>query len=105
MTDDEFDIDIYGDANAEPDGPPFKKDAEGDVKIEGTEQADGSFGEVNGTTNGIKHEAKEDDDDYVDIKIGLEDQQKTNGQHQQPIKSTDESGRGSVFIPRQAPQQ
>ncbi|KAF4630580.1 hypothetical protein G7Y89_g7549 [Cudoniella acicularis] len=98
MADDEFDIDIYGDANTEQDGL-FKKDEEGDVKIDGVEP-------VNGHTdgaNGVKHE-EEQDDDYVDIKVGNDDRDSKMNE-QQKIKSTDESGVGAVTIPKQAPQQ
>jgi hypothetical protein len=109
MADDEFDIDIYGDANTE-DGP-FKKDEEGDVKIEGIESASEAVVHPNSNSaNGdndpalVKNEDKEDDD-YVDIKIGNDDYEKTDGQQQQQIKSTDESGHGILSIPRRAPQQ
>jgi hypothetical protein len=109
MADDEFDIDIYGDANNESDGT-FKKDEEGDVKIDGTEPANEEAVEaeshgVNGT-NGVKgvEEENKQDDDYVDIKVDGGDGEKTDSQQQQ-IKSTDESGRGILSIPRQAPQQ
>lgn len=113
MTDDEFDIDIYGDANAEADSPP-KKDEDDGMTIDRAEPANEQSAEAaaepeangtNGTnrTNGAQHEEK--DDDYVDIKVGSDDQEKTNGQHQQQIKSTDESGRGVLNIPKQAPQQ
>jgi hypothetical protein len=99
MADDEFDIDIYGDANTEQD-TPFKKDDEGDVKIEGVEAVNGQAG----ASNGVKHEAPEQDDDYVDIKVGNEKQDhKMNDQ--QKIKSTDESGADLLNIPKQAPQQ
>lgn len=97
MADDEFDIDIYGDTNTEQDGP-FKKDEEGDVKIEGIETAHENVSEFNGT----KHE-DEHDDDYVDIKVGSNDSDRMNGQQQ--IKSTDESGQDHLTIPKQAPQQ
>jgi hypothetical protein len=103
MADDEFDIDIYGDTNGEQeqDGP-FKKDDEGDVKIDGLEAANGDSVQVNGTeTNGTKHE-DEEEEDYVDIKVGNE-HDKMNGQQQ--IKSTDESGQALLNIPKQAPQQ
>ena len=103
MADDEFDIDIYGDTNGEgeQDGS-FKKDEEGDVKIDGLETANGESADANGTeTNGVKHE-EEEDEDYVDIKVG-NDHDKTNGQQQ--IKSTDESGHNALSIPKQAPQQ
>jgi hypothetical protein len=100
MADDEFDIDIYGDSNGDQEqGGPFKKDEEGDVKIEGVESANGYSAAANGTeTNGTKHE----EEDYVDIKVEKE-HDKMNGQQQ--IKSTDESGQDSWTIPKQAPQQ
>jgi hypothetical protein len=97
MADDEFDIDIYGDANTEQDGP-FKKDEEGDVKIDGVEATNGHTED----TNGVKHD-EEQDDDYVDIKVASEEDNKMN--EQQKIKSTDESGAGALNIPKQAPQQ
>src|ERR1700709_287026 len=105
MADDEFDIGIYGDTNAEQeqDGP-FKKDEEGDVKIDGIEPVNGdatTAADVNGA-NGIKH-GEEQDDDYVDIKVGNIDHDKMNGQQQ--IKSTDESSQDLLTIPKQAPQQ
>ena len=98
MADDEFDIDIYGDTNPEQDQDgPFKKDEEGDVKIDGIEAVNGHTAEP----NGVKQE--EQDDDHVDIKVGNEDQDKMNGQQQ--IKSTDESSQDLLNIPKQAPQQ
>ncbi|EHK97251.1 putative Cleavage and polyadenylation specificity factor subunit 6 [Glarea lozoyensis 74030] len=99
MADDEFDIDIYGDANTEQD-TPFKKDDEGDVKIEGVEAANGQTG----AANGVKHETPEQDDDYVDIKVG-NDKPDHKMNDQQKIKSTDESGADLLNIPKQAPQQ
>jgi hypothetical protein len=110
MADDEFDIDIYGDANTE-DGP-FKKDEEGDVKIDGVEPASeatapASTNGVNGgpsEVDGVEDDDKEDDD-YVDIKVENNDHEKTDGQQQQQIKSTDEPGHGVLSIPKQAPQQ
>lgn len=101
MADDEFDIDIYGDAN--PEDTPFKKDEEGDVKIDGVDEA------VNGhadNTNGLKHDEEQDDpdDDYVDIKVTKDDNDRKMDE-QQKIKSTDESGADLLKIPKQAPQQ
>lgn len=99
MADDEFDIDIYGDANLEQDDGSPKKDDEGDVKIEDHENANGHVEPANHS----KHEVDEQDDDYVDIKLD-----KTNEEikisEQQKIKSTDESG-DILSIPKQAPQQ
>jgi len=96
MADDEFDIDIYGDTTE--DGP-FKKDDEGDVKIEGLDTAPETADEA---TNGDQAEAEEDED-YVDIKVDATDQGQSNGRQQ--IKSTDESGYNALTIPKQAPQQ
>ncbi|KAM3064964.1 hypothetical protein ACMFMF_011579 [Clarireedia jacksonii] len=96
MADDEFDIDIYGDTNTEQD-TIFKKDEEGDVKIEGIESSNDEKLEMNG-----KHE-DEQDDDYVDIKVSNEKDKLMEGQQQ--IKSTDESGHDALNIPKQAPQQ
>ncbi|TVY21612.1 hypothetical protein LARI1_G000145 [Lachnellula arida] len=93
---DEFDIDIYGDASTEQDGS-FKKDEEGDVKIDGVEATNGHT-----ETNGVKHEETQDDE-YVDIKVANDEDSKMN--EQQKIKSTDESGAGALSIPKQAPQQ
>lgn len=103
MADDEFDIDIYGDANGEQEQDlPFKKDEEGDVKIDGLEATNADSAAADGSkTNGTKHE-EEEDDDYVDIQVG-NDHDKTNDQQQ--IKSTDESGHDHLNIPKQAPQQ
>jgi len=105
MADDEFDIDIYGDTNTDNEGP-FKKDEEGDVKIDGIDTVNGDsiVAETNGAgePNGVKHE-EEQDDDYVDIKVGSDEQEKMNGQ--QKIKSTDESSQDVLTIPKQAPQQ
>ncbi|RDL36068.1 putative rrm-containing protein [Venustampulla echinocandica] len=98
MADDEFDIDIYGDANTEQD-ISFKKDEDGDVKIDGTDTPNGHTAE----SNGVKHEEEQEDDDYVDIKLGKDDHSKTT--EQQKIKSTDESGADLLNIPKQAPQQ
>lgn len=107
MADEEFDIDIYGDgdANTEQD-ISFKKDEEGDVKIDGTDATNGHPAEP----NGVKHdeEEAEQDDDYVDIKLGKEDHSKedqSKATEQQKIKSTDESGADLLSIPKQAPQQ
>lgn len=97
MADDEFDIDIYGDANAEQDGP-FKKDEEGDVKIDGIEAGIGNGEEV----NGVKHE-EEHHVEYVGTKLAPGEDNTMN--EQQKIKSTDESGADAFNIPKQAPQQ
>jgi len=99
MADDEFDIDIYGDTNGEQD-EPFKKDEEGDVKIDGIETPNGDTTE----TNGNKHE-EDQDDDYVDIRVSNEKQDHNRLEGQQQIKSTDESGHDLLSIPKQAPQQ
>ncbi|KAJ8058537.1 hypothetical protein OCU04_012718 [Sclerotinia nivalis] len=95
MADDEFDIDIYGDTNTEQDAI-FKKDDEGDVKIDGVEASIVPVAETNG-----KHE--DQDDDYVDIKVSNEKDKLIEGH--QKIKSTDESGQDLLNIPKQAPRQ
>ena len=99
MADDEFDIDIYGDTNAEQDAS-FKKDDEGDVKIDGIETTNVEPA----LTNGAKYEdeAAHQDDHYVDIKIESNADTKMSGQ--QAIKSTDESGQDVLSSPKQAPQ-
>lgn len=98
MADDEFDIDIYGDTNPEPEAAgEFKKDEEVDMKLDVAEQ-------VNGHTdaNGTKEEER--DEDYVDIKISNSDRDHKM-MEQQKIKSTDESSADLLKIPKQAPQQ
>ena len=110
MADDEFDIDIYGDTAEDT---PFKKDEEGDVKIDGIEPIDEAVTQSNtngangaNTTVGVKDGNKEDEyEDYVDIKVSSDGHEKPDGQQQQQIKSTDESGQGALSIPKQAPQQ
>lgn len=100
MADDEFDIDIYGDANLEQEDGSPKKDEEGDVKIEDLESTNGHVEDAN---NGVKPEEDEQDDDYVDIKLG-NGTEEVKMSEQQKIKSTDESG-DILSIPKQAPQQ
>ena len=104
MADDEFDIDIYGDTNGgQEQAGAVTNDEEGDMKIDALESGSGDTMEATITeTNGIKHTDKEEDKDYVDINIGNKPD-KMNGQQQ--IKSTDESGRDALNIPKQAPQQ
>jgi len=98
MADDEFDIDIYGDTATE-DGT-FKKDDEGDVKIDGTDTAPEPSAEE--ATNGHNGMKDEEDDKKIDIKV--RNDQEPSSKHQQ-IKSTDESGHNALNIPKQAPQQ
>jgi len=102
MADDEFDIDIYGDTIAEDTTEgTVKADEEANMTIDDVEPANGRAAE----TNGLKHE-EEQDDDYVDIKVGDEGpEKKVVVNDQQKIKSTDESGAGILSIPKQAPQQ
>lgn len=102
MADDEFDIDIYGDTNAEPEadlGVKKDEDEEGDMKIDGVEPTNGHATE----SNGLKHE-EEQDDDYVDIKTS-HDHHDSKMHVQQKIKSTDEPSGDVLNIPKQAPQQ
>jgi hypothetical protein len=103
MADDEFDIDIYGDTNADPEPVgDFKKDDESDMKIDGVELANGHTADVNGAKE--EEDEEEQDDDFVDIKVS-----NGNADHkmndQQKIKSTDESSTDVLNIPKQAPQQ
>lgn len=95
MADDDFDIDIYGDANPEQDGP-FRKDSEGDVNIVGL---DGAAEET--SSNNLKSE-EEEDHAHVDVQAEVDDQEPIE-EHQQ-IKSTDESSQNLITIPKQAPQ-
>lgn len=110
MADDEFDIDIYGDADTNP-TPNTESvtavatetaatvDCKDDMKIDSLEPSN----EQSADTNGANKE--EEDDDYnVEIKLsnGNKDHKMTD---QQKIKSTDESSNDVVNIPRQAPQQ
>jgi hypothetical protein len=103
MADDEFDIDIYGDTNGEQEQEgSFKKDEEGDMKIDGIESTVENSAGANGTEIIGKKCGDGGDDDDVDVQVSSESD-KMNGQQQ--IKSTDESGRDVLSIPRQAPQQ
>lgn len=97
MADDDFDIDIYGDTTTDQDGT-FKRDEEGDVKIEDLNNTDGN----DAHTNGKDHE-NEHYEDYVDIKVDSRGEDPVPGNQQ--IKSTDESGKNVLTIPKQAPQQ
>ncbi|RKF79669.1 putative rrm domain-containing protein [Golovinomyces cichoracearum] len=92
MADDEFDIDIYGDANTgqETDTNVYKKEEDSDTKIDAR------------ALNSHKG-VGEQEDDYVDINVNSLNQDKQNVQ--QKIKSTDESGQGTLNIPKQAPRQ
>ena len=97
MADDEFDIDIYGDAEEKE--TIVKKDEEGDVAINGTEQ--GHDDNTTTHTNGVEHREPAEEE-YTDTKV--EKEHHINNEQQQ-IKSTDESGGAVLNIPRQAPQQ
>ncbi|KAI9740117.1 MAG: hypothetical protein M1818_004868 [Claussenomyces sp. TS43310] len=100
MADDDFDIDIYGDTTEQDEAfEKIKKDAEGDVKIDevGT-SSNGAPPQSNGA-----NQKEGTDDDYVDIKLDNVKSDPMEGQQQ--IKSTDESGRDLLNIPKQAPQQ
>ncbi|KFY11958.1 hypothetical protein V492_04174 [Pseudogymnoascus sp. VKM F-4246] len=106
MADDDFDIDIYGDTNneqeqeQEQEAPPTPaaKDEEGDIKI------DGAHNDDTGAANKAPEvEEEEQDTEYVDIKV---DSGHGHPQEQrQQIKSTDDSGKDALNIPKQAPQQ
>ena len=100
MADDEFDIDIYGDTNAEQETEgTLTETPAGDMNVDDLEPVNGHASE----TNGLKHD-EEQDDDYVDIKTGNDVQEQPMNE-QQKIKSTDESGADVLKIPKQAPQQ
>lgn len=99
MADDDFDIDVYGDANIEQE-ESLKKDKDGDVKIEGLDGADDHSPEVNGSGS---HEHDLEEESYVDITVDAPVRDPMEGQQQ--IKSTDESGHDLLTIPKQAPQQ
>lgn len=105
MTDDEFDIDIYGDTNTEQE-VPVKKDEEGDVDI------DGLGGSATEDVKPAESKAEdEEEEDYVDIKLGTTDQDHSHdhnsgpADHQQRIKTNEESDLAHLSIPKQAPQQ
>lgn len=101
MADDDFDIDIYGDTNTEQETPVTSavRDEEGDTKIEYSN---------NESPNTIDNKTEEEQDsEYVDIQVDggpVKSEEPHEEEHQQ-IKSTDESGKDAVKIPKQAPQQ
>lgn len=100
MADDEFDIDIYGDATTDQDAA-YKKDEDGDMKVDGFEGANKPEAMTTQLT-------ETQDEDYVDVKAekgGNHDNSNEGQLEHQQIKSTDESGQNGLNIPRQAPQQ
>lgn len=97
MADDDFDIDIYGDTSVEPE-VSFKKDEEGDVKIDGVDDGEGEASRSNG-----KEHQDEQYEEYADN--NAQDPSRDHLDGQQQIKSTDESGQNVLTIPKQAPQQ
>ncbi|OBT64520.1 hypothetical protein VE03_05346 [Pseudogymnoascus sp. 23342-1-I1] len=101
MADDDFDIDIYGDTNNEQETPstPTVKDEEGDIKIDGASNDD-----AEAANKPTEVEEEEQDTEYVDIKVESGNVGHPQEQRQQ-IKSTDESGKDALNIPKQAPQQ
>lgn len=99
MVDDEFDIDIYsGDAAAEPD--TAVNTAEEEPKLKSDNDDNGNAPAL--APNGSKRD-DEEVNDYVDIKIGTNTIEVKS--EQQQIKSTDESSKNPINIPKQAPQQ
>jgi hypothetical protein len=97
MADDDFDIDIYGDADTFD--PKPTKDQDGDVAVTESPATNGDA--THDETSGTAQE--EEVDDYVDIKV---ESSRPNGMEgQQKIKSTDESSADILNIPKQAPQQ
>lgn len=101
MADDDFDIDIYGDTNNEQETPstPTVKDEEGDIKIEGANNDD-----AEAANKPAEVDEDEQDTEYVDINVESGNDGHPQEQRQQ-IKSTDESGKDALNIPKQAPQQ
>ena len=128
MADDDFDIDIYGDTAEDmptSTSTPHTKDAQSDTKIEDhveqKPQADAQGGspQDNHSTNdhtdhqtdgnranGSNHDDEKHDEniqpssDSVDFKL-----ESNHQEDRQQIKSTDESGKGAIHIPKQAPVQ
>lgn len=129
MADDDFDIDIYGDTAEDmptTTSTPHTKDAQGDTKIEdhvedkpqaNTEaesnqdnhnmdnHADENATDANKIeTMDEKHEENvQPSSDSIEFK--LESNNQAHGEDRQQIKSTDESGKGAIHIPKQAPVQ
>lgn len=126
MADDDFDIDIYGDTAEDmptSTSTPHTKDAQGDTKIEDhvEQKTDANVQEetpqdnhnmedhVEGHANGAqdtnhteeKHEENgQPSSDSADFKL-----ESNHQEDRQQIKSTDESGKGAIQIPKQAPVQ
>lgn len=97
MADDEFDIDIYGDSDH---NDHFKKDEEGDVRLEGIDAAV----EDTTTTDGSKV-GNQENDDLIDHKHQNKAEKESKQWPPQAIKSTDDQGQELMNIPKQAPQQ
>lgn len=97
MADDDFDIDIYGDADEEDQKMAQAQPAQVDHESKHEEPETTNGHSYDSENNGYKPE----DGDYVDIKVDIKDDIKGP----QKIKSTDESSHAVVKIPKQAPQQ
>ncbi len=111
MADDDFDIDIYGDTEEQPRSrstpqatePKLTVKTEEPVKEESdTDMKGGDDGHSDTIING-NSDNYQPTSDTVDFK--LESNGQGHGEEHQQIKSTDESGKGAVTIPKQAPQQ
>ena len=122
MADDDFDIDIYGDTNLEDQptttttittSPP--KDSEMDIKTEEhqednikSEQHQDDSVEAYANSHAQENEQSHDQEaSHVkeEPEVKAEATHANSEDHHQQIKSTDESGKGAMSIPKQAPQQ
>lgn len=111
MADDDFDIDIYGDANTdEPqtstkEPEPVKEEAR-DIKTEDHIEVHMSAEQhAQGGDTAIKNESAEEHPTGQDADHNMDSVSHGNGEERQQIKSTDESGKGALQAPKQAPQQ
>lgn len=126
MADDDFDIDIYGDTAEDmptSTSTPHTKDAQGDTKIEdhvepkteANEQEEVPQDNHNMDEHAEDHANGADDTNHTEVKHEENAQPSSDSvdfklepNHQedrQQIKSTDESGKGAIHIPKQAPVQ
>lgn len=100
MADDDFDIDIYGDANEEDTMAKSAK-KEPDVKVEDPIAPNGHHDVKESSVEKMEQEQ----DGYADSKVDDTAGEPDAMDGQQKIKSTDESSHEILTIPKQAPQQ
>lgn len=122
MADDDFDIDIYGDTEDMPTSTsiPHGKDAQGDTKIQDHVEARQKPNDREADAQQDIQDVENDKESHNDSSVRSEAaeeraepssdvRQETNaqshGEEHQQIKSTDESGKGAIHIPKQAPVQ